>query len=43
MEFREFDGAYGYGHSWICIAMDLPDIVKQFVKGCQDGKKRSEN
>eukprot|EP00090_Calanus_glacialis_P022015 TRINITY_DN33969_c0_g1_i1.p1 TRINITY_DN33969_c0_g1~~TRINITY_DN33969_c0_g1_i1.p1 ORF type:complete len:339 (-),score=88.32 TRINITY_DN33969_c0_g1_i1:69-944(-) len=43
VEFREFDGKHGYGHSWICRAPELPDIVKQFVKGCQDRKKRSEN
>ena len=42
VEFREFDGAHGYGHS-ICRAPELPGIVKQFVKECQEGKKISES
>ena len=41
VEFREFDGAYGYGHSFICRAPDLPDIVMQFVEGCREAKKTS--
>jgi len=36
VHWKEFSGEHGYAHKFICRAPELPNIFREFEKGCDE-------
>ncbi|OWF53751.1 monoacylglycerol lipase ABHD12-like [Mizuhopecten yessoensis] len=41
LEFVSFNASYGYGHKLICMAPELPLIIRKFLETCHEEGKHS--
>ena len=36
VHWREFSGQHGYAHNFICRAPELPDVIMEFERSCDE-------
>jgi len=42
VHWREFSGQHGYAHKFICRAPELPDIIREFERSCDEAPESLE-